>query len=190
MRVEVFLTFVKIAKRLEYLRSYNSLYAVVHGLQHPTIWGLIATLRLARETDPDLFDTLFQLANVTSSTNSFHNYHAAFKFSNPPCVPLVKAISQRLLDQSELGSQPEDELLIDISYLIQMGDTLALFDSFKMRSHTLPENPLLQIAIMDCVVMDYEHCRSKSDRLAFDGEKESRSGIDGYSSNAPSVWFD
>jgi RasGEF domain len=189
IRAKVFLRFVKITKYLESLRCYNSLAAIIEGLQHSSVWGLKATLETAIEADAELFNSISRLSKITSPVNCFEAFRAAYKLANTPCIPLVTAVKNQILNQCKFACPNKEGSFEDISYLIEMGDTLALFESFKTWTHPFEQNLSLQNDIKESAVMNEEHCLSTSINFRKDAESISRSAIDGYSTGSPSVWF-
>ncbi|KAJ3274919.1 hypothetical protein HDV01_001783 [Terramyces sp. JEL0728] len=131
-RTQVLLKFIKIAKNLRTTNNYNTLMAVMGGLNHSSVTRLHKTHEAARSYS--LYEDFISLQRLVTGNNGYFAYRQALNISNLPCIPYIGLFSRDIARTSEFKDRnPNLTESMDITNAISMGDTLMRFQSFKLR---------------------------------------------------------
>ncbi|KAJ3326302.1 hypothetical protein HDV06_000178 [Boothiomyces sp. JEL0866] len=135
-RTQVLLKFIKIAKNLRTTNNFNTLMAVMGGLNHSSITRLHKTHEAARSYS--LYEDFISLQRLVTGNNGYFAYRQALNISNLPCIPYIGLFSRDISRTSEFKDRnPNLTESIDITNGISMGDTLVRFENTQLITNIL-----------------------------------------------------
>ncbi|CAF0905105.1 unnamed protein product [Adineta ricciae] len=133
--------FIKIAKCCKDMKNFNSMFAIISGLDHKTVQRLQATWERVPEKYKKLFEELKSLLDISRNMSVYRNL-LKNEFVVPPIIPMFP-VCMKDLTFIHLGNQTQDNDLInfeklrmiakEIRYIVNMSsspyDISNMFDS-------------------------------------------------------------
>jgi hypothetical protein len=129
--------YIKIAENLKTLKNYQTLFAVLAGLNSPNISKLISG---SSDISPRSKEILNELL---SNTKPLDKYKELLKFSEPPCIPYLNAFLNEIL---EIEMKYPDQIgnLINFQKRQFLFKSIVKFQQYQQKPYNL--QPVHQIA--------------------------------------------
>lgn len=139
-RSNVLQTFIKIAEQVRRLNNFNTLMAILAGLNSAAILRLKKTRKLLLGRRGQ--DVYSELERQMSSERSFSKYRYCLRRSEAPCVPYLGVFLRDLLYIEEANKDHRSDGLINLPKFLLIGDILMMIQSFQLRPYpfVLSEN--------------------------------------------------
>ncbi|TPX45820.1 hypothetical protein SeLEV6574_g03628 [Synchytrium endobioticum] len=151
LRAKTMSKFMKIAIVLRNSNNYNSLMAVLAGLNSAPIARLHNTRRLLM--DKSTFHMYEAIEKLMASEKSFAAYRHALKKSDLPCIPYLGLFFRDLLYIDEMNKDRRLDGAINLPKFLLMGDTVMMIRNFQQRAHQVTRDPYITRVISDTPVM-------------------------------------
>ncbi|TPX38376.1 hypothetical protein SmJEL517_g00194 [Synchytrium microbalum] len=152
MRAKTMIKFMKIAMALRNANNFNSLMAVLAGLNSAPIARLHNTRKLL--VDRTTFQTFEALEKLMSSEKSFSAYRFALKRSELPCIPYLGLFFRDLLYIDEMNKDRRPDGTVNLPKFLLMGDTIMMIRNFQQRSYQVSRDPYITRVISDTPLMN------------------------------------
>ncbi|KAG1146166.1 hypothetical protein G6F37_003093 [Rhizopus arrhizus] len=136
---------LKVAVELEKLNNFNSLMAVMAGVNSAAILRLKETKQLVASKNKTLVDQFAQLENLMSSERSFYNYRCAIKERTKVAgIPYLGVHQQDLLSLSEANKDHREDGKIHWQKFHLIGESILEVIQFQERPmHPIKSNPFV-----------------------------------------------
>jgi len=145
-RARVMAKFIKIAEHLKNINNYNSLMAIIAGLNFSSVFRL----RYTREEMPaQTQKTIQELEKIMSSESSFKFYRSKLAASDPPCIPYLGVYLTDLTFMDENPDHVTTETsqgpvsLINFAKRKMVYNVISLVQQYQQRAYNL--QPVHQI---------------------------------------------
>ncbi|KAJ3035055.1 hypothetical protein HK097_004314, partial [Rhizophlyctis rosea] len=160
MRAKVLGKFMKIAQILRNNNNYNTLMAVLAGINSAPLLRLRQTRKLlhARQS----WRNYEALEKLMSSEKSFGNYRAALKRSEMPCLPYLGVFLRDLLYIDEANKDRRADGTVNLPKFLLMGDIIMMIKSFQVRPYKAPQDINVASLILGQPVMEDEEAYQRS----------------------------
>ncbi|KAI8811841.1 ras guanine nucleotide exchange factor domain-containing protein, partial [Cladochytrium replicatum] len=123
--------FMKIAQILREANNYNTLMAIIAGINSHPIFRLKQTRRLIENKAS--FKQYEVLQDLMGMHHGFANYRAALKTSEMPCIPYLGLFLKDLLYTDEVNKDRKPDGTINLPKFLLMGDIIMMVKSFQVR---------------------------------------------------------
>jgi len=141
-RAKVMEKFIKIAENLKILKNYQTLYAILNGLNYTPVTRL--TLTFAEITTPKVKETLQDLNNIMSPDSDRKNYRDLMIMAGLPCIPYLEILLSDIFAIEDMESDFMGEKLINIEKQKRIYTYLTTIQAFQKHAYNL--HPVQQIA--------------------------------------------
>ncbi|KAJ3181126.1 hypothetical protein HDU85_003831 [Gaertneriomyces sp. JEL0708] len=158
-RAKVLGKFMKIAQVLRNNNNYNSLMAVLAGINSAAVLRLRQTFKLLRSRQS--YRNYLALEKLMSSERSFHYYRQSLKRSELPCIPYLGVFLRDLLYIDENKDKRADGT-INLPKFLLMGDVILMIQSFQSRPYPVARDPYIASLILSQPVMTDEQAYQRS----------------------------
>ncbi|KAL5038558.1 hypothetical protein RTP6_005850 [Batrachochytrium dendrobatidis] len=143
-RAKTIAKFMRICQWLKVFNNYNSLMAVIAGINSSSISRLKYTRQYV--ADQPGVSQFAALERLMSSEKSSANYRAALKHSCLPCIPYLGVFLRDLLYTHESHRDFRIDTTINLQKFVLMGDVILMITNFQIRPYDI--SPNLQITNM------------------------------------------
>ncbi|KAG1443093.1 hypothetical protein G6F56_010801 [Rhizopus delemar] len=127
---------LRIAVELEQLNNFNSLMAVLAGVNSAAILRLKKTRQRVADFNQGLVDTVSRLEKLMSSERSFYNYRYVLKQKvNTPGIPYLGIHQQDLVSLCEANKDHKTNGKIHWQKFRLMGESIMEVIQFQKRTH-------------------------------------------------------
>ncbi|KAJ3020574.1 hypothetical protein HKX48_000595 [Thoreauomyces humboldtii] len=152
-RAQVLGKFMKIAQVLRNSNNYNTLMAVLAGINS----GAILRLRQTRKflQDRQSYRNHQALEKLMSSDRSFALYRKALRMSGLPCIPYLGVFLRDLVYIDENKDKRRDGS-INLPKFLLMGDVILMIQNFQAVPYDAVRNPYITTLILSQPVMTEE----------------------------------
>jgi len=134
-RAKVIKHFIKIAKFCKEMKNFNSMFAIVSGLDHKTVQRLQATWDRVSEKQKRIFEELKSILDLSRNMSVYRNL-LKNDFIHPPIIPMFP-VCMKDLTFIHLGNQTEDEGLINFEKLRMIGKEIRQIISMASSSYDI-----------------------------------------------------
>ncbi|KAI8916676.1 ras guanine nucleotide exchange factor domain-containing protein [Powellomyces hirtus] len=158
-RAQVLGKFMKIAQVLRNSNNYNTLMAVLAGINS----GAILRLRQTRKflQDRQSYRNHQALEKLMSSDKSFALYRQALRQSELPCIPYLGVFLRDLVYIDENKDKRPDGS-INLPKFLLMGDVILMIQNFQQVPYDVVRNPYIATLILSQPVMSEEQSYERS----------------------------
>ncbi|KAI8811379.1 ras guanine nucleotide exchange factor domain-containing protein [Cladochytrium replicatum] len=152
--------FMKIAQILREANNYNTLMAIIAGINSHPVFRLKQTRRLIENKAS--FKQYEVLQDLMGMHHGFGNYRAALKASEMPCIPYLGLFLKDLLYTDEVNKDRKPDGTINLPKFLLMGDIIMMVKSFQVRPYHITKEPYIYALILNQPVMDDETAYERS----------------------------
>ncbi|KAJ3204388.1 hypothetical protein HK099_001171, partial [Clydaea vesicula] len=138
-RAKLLLKFMKIAVCLKSTNNYNTLMALLAGINSTALNRLKLTRKLLE--DKTSFKSYLNLEKLMSSEKAFALYRAELKKSEMPCIPYLGVFLRDLLYIDESNKDIRPDGTVNLPKFLLIGDIILMIKSFQRRSHNIKKDP-------------------------------------------------
>ncbi|CEG73749.1 hypothetical protein RMATCC62417_09072 [Rhizopus microsporus] len=159
-RANVFLKFISIAVELRNMNNYNSLMAVLAGMNNAAILRLKQTRQIV--ATKKIYKQFLSLERLMSTDKSFCAYRMALRASKGSGIPYLGIHTQDLVSLAEANKDFRPDGTVHWDKYRLMGETIMSIMKFKHPGYTIdPDLPLL-LSIADCPILSEDELYKKS----------------------------
>lgn len=130
-RAKVMAKFMRISQWLRSYGNFNSLMAMIAGINNSAISRLRDTKQNATERQG--YKEFVGSELLMSSEKSFSRYRNALKLSEPPCIPYLGVFLRDLLYIDEANKDFKPDGSVNLQKFILMGDIILMIMNFQFR---------------------------------------------------------
>ncbi|CAO3657588.1 unnamed protein product [Mucor hiemalis] len=143
-RITVFEYCLKIALEVRNLNNFNTLMAILAGVNSAAVLRLKLTRESIKVRNKKLFQQFTELESLMSSERSFHNYRSALKQAELPGIPYLGIHQQDLVSLGEANKDHKTNGKVHWKKFRLMGESIVEMMRFQYPTHHLLEpNPYL-----------------------------------------------
>ncbi|KAL2913029.1 hypothetical protein HK105_207484 [Polyrhizophydium stewartii] len=154
-RARVIAKFIRIAQALRMYNNYNSLIAVIAGINSSPIARLKHTLQ--HISDHQIYAEFKELEDLMSSFKSFARYRVALKQSSSPCIPYLGMFLRDLLYNDESHKDFKPDGTVNLHKFLLIGDVILMINNFQIRPYEWRRNAQLMELISGFPRMSEEY---------------------------------
>ncbi|KAI8818096.1 ras guanine nucleotide exchange factor domain-containing protein [Fimicolochytrium jonesii] len=162
IRAQVLGKFMKIAQALRNSNNYNTLMAVLAGINSGAILRLVHTRKLLKGRQS--YRNYQALEKLMSSEHAFAAYRQALKYSELPCIPYLGVFLRDMLYIDESKDKRADGT-INLPKFLHMGDVILMIQNYQSRTYHVPPDPYITTLILSQPVMTEELAYERSFEL-------------------------
>lgn len=159
-RARAMAKFIRMGAILEQSRNYNTLMALLAGLNSSSITRLKHT-RALFEGIPE-YKVYIRLEALMSSEKSFVEYRNALKSGAIPCIPYLGLVFRDMLYIDEGNKDKLPDASVNMYKFVQIGDILLAIQSFQLRGYPGERNPAIMDMLTTCETMDDDQMYNRS----------------------------
>ncbi|KAG1466035.1 hypothetical protein G6F55_000744 [Rhizopus delemar] len=159
-RASLLLKFMSIAIELRNLYNYNSLMAVLAGINSASILRLKQTRQAV--IGKKLYKQFQSLERLMSTDKSFSSYRMALKATKGPGIPYLGVHNQDLVSLAEANKDHRIDGTIHWDKFRLMGETIMSIMKFKYEAYAIEPDLKLLSSIADCPLLSEEEQYKKS----------------------------
>ncbi|KAI8929331.1 ras guanine nucleotide exchange factor domain-containing protein [Entophlyctis helioformis] len=155
-RAKIMAKFMRVSQWLRAYGNYNSLMAVIAGINN----SAVARLKQTRQhvLDRQGFAEFADLERLMSSEKSFAHYRTALKQSSLPCVPYLGVFLRDLLYIDEANKDYKADGTVNLHKFVLMGDVVLMIRNFQIRSYNAKRNDEEASCLRLCLLADAAIC--------------------------------
>ncbi|KAI9089827.1 ras guanine nucleotide exchange factor domain-containing protein [Phlyctochytrium arcticum] len=158
-RAKVLGKFMKIAQILRNLNNYNTLMAVLAGVNSAAVLRLRQTRKLLQNRQS--YREYQALEKLMSSEKSFALYRQTLRKSDLPCIPYLGVFLRDLLYIDENKDRRPDGT-INLPKFLLMGDVILKIQNFQLRTYAIQRDVNIIALILSQPVMSEEQSYQRS----------------------------
>ncbi|KAI8809147.1 ras guanine nucleotide exchange factor domain-containing protein [Cladochytrium replicatum] len=162
-RAKMLEKFMKIAQILRDSNNYNSLMAIMAGINSLVIFRLKQTRRLIENTPA--YRQYESLQELMGTESGFGRYRAALKASEMPCIPYLGVFLRDLVYSHEAYKDRKPDGTINLPKFLLLGDLIMMMKSFQVRPYNITKEPYIRALIVDQPLMDEDIAYQRSIEL-------------------------
>ncbi|KAJ3273454.1 hypothetical protein HK104_004268 [Borealophlyctis nickersoniae] len=159
-RAKVLGKFMKIAQILRNSNNYNTLMAILAGINSAPLLRLRQTRKLLYGRQS--WRNYEALEKLMSSERSFGGYRSALKRSEMPCIPYLGVFLRDLLYIDEANKDRRPDGTINLPKFLLMGDIVMMIKSFQVRPYNVPRDLNITALILGQPVMEDDEAYQRS----------------------------
>ncbi|KAJ3171932.1 hypothetical protein HDU87_008182 [Geranomyces variabilis] len=158
-RAQVLGKFMKIAQVLRNSNNYNTLMAVLAGINSGAVLRLRQTRKFLQERQS--YRNHQALEKLMSSDRSFALYRQALRMSELPCIPYLGVFLRDLVYIDENKDKRRDGS-INLAKFLLMGDVILMILNFQQVPYDVIRNPYIATLILSQPIMSEEQAYERS----------------------------
>ncbi|KAI9273633.1 ras guanine nucleotide exchange factor domain-containing protein [Sporodiniella umbellata] len=162
-RASVLLKFMSVAIELRNLYNYNSLMAVLAGINNASVLRLKQTRQAV--IGKKLYKQFQSLERLMSSDKSFCSYRMALKATKGPGIPYLGIHNQDLVSLAEANKDHRIDGTIHWDKFRLMGETIMSIMKFKYQRFNIKPDRKLLLSIADCPILSEEVIKTNTDGI-------------------------
>ncbi|KAJ3158298.1 hypothetical protein HDU86_003007 [Geranomyces michiganensis] len=159
VRAQVLGKFMKIAQVLRNSNNYNTLMAVLAGINSGAVLRLRQTRKFLQERQS--YRNHQALEKLMSSDRSFALYRQALRMSELPCIPYLGVFLRDLVYIDENKDKRRDGS-INLAKFLLMGDVILMIQNFQQVPYDVIRNPYIATLILSQPIMSEEQAYERS----------------------------
>ncbi|KAJ3168214.1 hypothetical protein HDU88_001653 [Geranomyces variabilis] len=159
IRAQVLGKFMKIAQVLRNSNNYNTLMAVLAGINSGAVLRLRQTRKFLQERQS--YRNHQALEKLMSSDRSFALYRQALRMSELPCIPYLGVFLRDLVYIDENKDKRRDGS-INLAKFLLMGDVILMIQNFQQVPYDVIRNPYIATLILSQPIMSEEQAYERS----------------------------
>ncbi|GAA5796610.1 hypothetical protein HPULCUR_001983 [Helicostylum pulchrum] len=165
-RVVLFEICLQIAVELKRLNNFNTLMAVLAGVNNAAVLRLKRTRELTRVKNKALYEDFLALELLMSSERSFFNYRSTLKQTELPGIPYLGIHQQDLVSLGEANKDHKMDGKVHWNKFRLMGESILEMMRFQYPTyHLLESNPFLLYFIGHQTVSTEDELYEKSKEI-------------------------
>ncbi|KAG2229907.1 hypothetical protein INT48_008282 [Thamnidium elegans] len=165
-RVVLFEICLQIAVELKRLNNFNTLMAVLAGVNNAAVLRLKRTRELTRVKNKALYEEFLALELLMSSERSFSNYRSTLKQTELPGIPYLGIHQQDLVSLGEANKDHKMDGKVHWNKFRLMGESILEMMRFQYPTyHLLESNPFLLYFIGHQTVSTEDELYEKSKEI-------------------------
>ncbi|KAI8371254.1 ras guanine nucleotide exchange factor domain-containing protein [Choanephora cucurbitarum] len=159
-RVALLQKFMLVAVELRHRNNYNSLMAILAGINSAAILRLKQTQRAI--ANKKVYPQFLSLERLMSTDRSFHNYRMALKASDAPGIPYLGIHHQDLVSLAEANKDFRPDGTVHWEKFRLMGETIMAMMKFKHPGYAIEPDVKLLTFIADCYILSEDEQYKRS----------------------------